>query len=107
MPETCHQMMEKSVPGEALEPAFVAQRTIEIRLEIPPLVADSAAETNVQDTPTVEELKAKLERAQSDLETMPMDMKAELLEENDAFQELVKDFAVVTAVSPMIIDDSQ
>ena len=64
---TCHQMMEKSVPGEALEPAFVAQRTIEIRLEIPPLVADSAAETNVQDTPTVEELKAK---RQKDLETV-------------------------------------
>lgn len=27
---TCHQMMEKSVPGQATEPGFVSERTIEI-----------------------------------------------------------------------------
>ncbi|MBT4726266.1 MAG: hypothetical protein HOB29_15030, partial [Planctomycetaceae bacterium] len=63
---TCHQMMEKSVPGAALQPAFVAQRTIEIRLEIPPVATattDSAAETGAPDTPTAEESQADRQKA--------------------------------------------
>ena len=40
---TCHQMMEKSVPGQALEPGFVAQRTIEVRLSIPAALLSSPA----------------------------------------------------------------
>ena len=48
-----------------------------------------------------------LERAQSDLETMPMEMKAEPLEEDDAFQDMIKSFAVDTAENPMLIDDSE
>ena len=55
----------------------------------------------------VAELKAMLERAQSDLETMPMEMKAEPLEEDDAFQDMVQSFAVDTAENPMVIDDSE
>ena len=33
---TCHQMMEKSVPGQATEPGFVSDRMIEIVLQVPP-----------------------------------------------------------------------
>jgi cytochrome c551/c552 len=63
---TCHQMMEKSVPGEALQPEFVAQRTIEIRLGIPPVATvstNSAAETGAPDTPTAEESQAGRQKA--------------------------------------------
>ena len=35
---TCHQMMEKSFPGQATEPGFVSERTIEIVLQVPALV---------------------------------------------------------------------
>ena len=38
---TCHQMMEKSVPGQATEPGFVSERTIEIILQVPPIAMQS------------------------------------------------------------------
>ena len=38
---TCHQMMEKSLPGEATEPGFVSERLVQIELPIP-LVAETA-----------------------------------------------------------------
>ncbi|MFP6588735.1 MAG: hypothetical protein VB814_13880 [Pirellulaceae bacterium] len=63
---TCHQMMEKSVPGEALQPAFVAQRTIEIRLEIPPVTAastDFVSETGAPDPPTPAESQVGRQKA--------------------------------------------
>ena len=63
---TCHQMMEKSVPGTALDPAFVAQRTIEIRLDIPPATeasADLLPETGPQDVPTPAESQVGRQKA--------------------------------------------
>ena len=38
---TCHQMMEKSLPGEATEPGFVSERLVQIELPIP-LVEETA-----------------------------------------------------------------
>ncbi|MEE2675784.1 MAG: hypothetical protein VX876_02350 [Planctomycetota bacterium] len=32
---TCHQMMEKSVPGQAAEPGFVSERMLEVILQVP------------------------------------------------------------------------
>jgi cbb3-type cytochrome oxidase cytochrome c subunit len=63
---TCHQMMEKSVPGAALDPAFVAQRTIEIRLDIPPATeasTDLLPDAGPQDVPTPAESQVGRQKA--------------------------------------------
>ncbi len=41
---TCHQMMEKSLPGQANEPGFVSQRTIEIVLSVPAVAVKATQE---------------------------------------------------------------
>tara|TARA_B100000676_G_scaffold310180_1_gene375920 strand:+ start:3194 stop:8038 length:4845 start_codon:yes stop_codon:yes gene_type:complete len=47
---TCHQMMEKSVPGQATEPGFVSERTIEIILQVPPIAMQSPTVSDGQGT---------------------------------------------------------
>lgn len=49
---TCHQMMEKSVPGQAIEPGFVSERMIEVILDVPP-IAVTQPELNTTETADV------------------------------------------------------
>jgi len=60
----------------------------------------------VAKTHEIEELKEQLQRAQSDLETLPLDIKQEALDHDDAFSDMVAAFASETEQCPMTIEDS-
>ncbi|MEL0097250.1 MAG: hypothetical protein VW875_15510 [Planctomycetaceae bacterium] len=46
---TCHQMMEKSVPGQATEPGFVSERMIEVILQVPPVAMQNVKNSDGTD----------------------------------------------------------
>ena len=60
----------------------------------------------VAKTHEIEELKKQLQRAQSDLETLPLDIKQETPDHDDAFLDMVAAFATEAEQCPMTIEDS-
>ena len=61
---------------------------------------------NVEKADEIKQLMAKLQRAQSDYDSMPADLKQEVQDEDNAFKDMLQQFSKETMGNPMTIEDS-